>query len=91
MERVLLLQSDCAMERYAALRPLFSDVLEIAPKKSETPSALDSPALVAWAWQESPAVAMLYRFAAVQVIEQLTGARRKAPARQDAPTIFLRS
>ena len=79
------------MQRYASLRPLFSDVLEIAPKKRETPSALDSPALVAWAWQESPAVAMLYRFAAVQVIGQLSGARRKAASRRDAPTIFLRN
>lgn len=77
------------MELASSLRPLFADVLEITPQKRETPSALDSPALVAWAWQESPAVAMLYRFAAVQVMGQLSGARRK-PSFRAAPTIFLR-
>ena len=79
------------MELSGGLRPLFADVLEITPVKRTAPSAWDHPAIVAWAWQESPAVEMLYRFEAVQVIGQLSGARRKARAPQDAPTIFLRS
>ena len=79
------------MELSLGLRPLFADVLEIMPVKRTAPSAWDHPAIVAWAWQESPAVAMLYRFAAVQVMGQLSGARRKSRARQDAPSIFLRS
>lgn len=78
------------MEPSARLRPLFADVLEITPFSREAPSALDSPVFLAWAWQESPAVAMLYRFAAVQVITQLTGTPRRRRAPLDAPTIFLR-
>jgi len=79
------------MEPSGTPRPLYADVLEITPVTRTAPAAFDSPALLAWAWQESPAVAILYRFAAVQVMGQLSGARRKAAGARDFPTIFLRS
>ena len=79
------------MDPFTAVRPLYADVLETTPLNRRSPSAFDTPALFAWAWQQSPAVAILYRFAAVQIIEQLSGARRRGAALRNAPAIFLRN